>query len=374
MTKSKLVSIIVPAYNAGNFIARCIENLLDQTYDNFEIIIVDDGSTDETAHICDTYANTCENVKVLHQENQGQFSARSAGIKAARGQYLIFVDSDDHIEREAIEYIMNSIGDEEPDMVAYGCIEESSTSTRKIMNSYDAGKYNKAEIQSRILPTALSMDCFYTFGFLLSLCTKMIKRSFYDMANVCVNQSVRYGEDADVVFQLLIKADTLRIIDYAPYHYIRRIGSMVSASVKPEAIKALYDDLKDAFVSSDVFSIMHPQLDAYITYVKLLKAPRLVLGEDFFKGKRIALYAAGEFGQAVYRNYSEDIALWVDANYEKYKHLPRRVEEKKCLLDKRDYYDYVYIAITDEKLCESIRDELVSMGIDCEIGYFRYDT
>ena len=98
MTGEKLISVIVTAYNIQDYLPRCLESLLGQTYERLEIIVVDDGSTDGTAEICDRYARKCEQIKVIHRENGGPSAARNAGLEIAQGEYIGYVDGDDWVE------------------------------------------------------------------------------------------------------------------------------------------------------------------------------------------------------------------------------------------------------------------------------------
>ena len=98
MTGEKLISVIVTAYNIQDYLPRCLESLLGQTYERLEIIVVDDGSTDGTAETCDRYARKCEQIKVIHRENGGPSAARNAGLEIAQGEYIGYVDGDDWVE------------------------------------------------------------------------------------------------------------------------------------------------------------------------------------------------------------------------------------------------------------------------------------
>ena len=115
--EDKLVSIIVPVYNVEQYLRRCIESLLSQTYHNFELILVDDGSTDSSGAICDEYALADERIHVIHKPNGGVSSARNAGIDAVKGEYILFVDSDDRVEPQ---HISNMIPLEDEDLVRAG--------------------------------------------------------------------------------------------------------------------------------------------------------------------------------------------------------------------------------------------------------------
>ena len=116
----ELVSIIVPVYNTGEYLAPCVESLIAQTYQNLEIILVDDGSTDGSGAICDDFACRDERIKVIHQKNSGVSAARNAGLKAALGDYLTFVDSDDLLVPSALETAMRYLRENDADVVTYG--------------------------------------------------------------------------------------------------------------------------------------------------------------------------------------------------------------------------------------------------------------
>ena len=104
-----LISIIIPIYNAEKYIERCIESIQKQTYSNLDIILVNDGSTDSSALICDKYANTDKRIQVIHKENKGAYEARNTGLKLAKGEYIAFVDSDDHIHPDMISSLYQAI-------------------------------------------------------------------------------------------------------------------------------------------------------------------------------------------------------------------------------------------------------------------------
>ena len=127
----KLISIIVPIYKVENYLIRCIESIVCQTYENIEIILVDDGSPDKCPMICDEWAKKDERIKVIHKKNGGLSDARNAGIVIAQGEFLLFVDSDDYIEKDLCESCMN-VMDEDIDIVAFNY--------RRVYDTYDENK------------------------------------------------------------------------------------------------------------------------------------------------------------------------------------------------------------------------------------------
>ena len=115
--QNELISVIVPLYNAEEYLERCVDSILAQTYENIEVILVDDGSTDGSSEICDSYAEEDERVRVLHQENGKQAAARNAGIREARGTYITFSDSDDEMKPEKLQIMYDKMIETEADVV-----------------------------------------------------------------------------------------------------------------------------------------------------------------------------------------------------------------------------------------------------------------
>ena len=115
--KNIMISAIVPAYNVEKYLERCVNSILIQTYENFEIILVDDGSKDQSVEICDKFAQEDNRIKVIHKENGGLSSARNAGMKIAEGKYIVFIDSDDDIEPNMFELMLQAAEENKADFV-----------------------------------------------------------------------------------------------------------------------------------------------------------------------------------------------------------------------------------------------------------------
>ncbi len=118
MNQQPLISVIVPVYNVEKYVGACIDSILNQSYENLEIILVDDGSTDSSGDICDEYAQRCGNIKVIHQANGGLSAARNSGLDVMNGEYVTFVDSDDLIHRECIFTMHKYIVEEQSDVAS----------------------------------------------------------------------------------------------------------------------------------------------------------------------------------------------------------------------------------------------------------------
>ena len=117
MTK---ISVIIPVYNVEKYLSKCIESVLEQDFSDYEIILIDDGSTDTSGKLCDEYAENYSAIKVIHQQNKGLGGARNTGIEAAEGQYLLFVDSDDYIRDNIMTFLYDTAVCNDSDIVAFG--------------------------------------------------------------------------------------------------------------------------------------------------------------------------------------------------------------------------------------------------------------
>lgn len=155
------LSIIVPVYKVEKYIHQCIDSILNQSFENFEIILVDDGSPDQSGAICDEYAKRDIRVKVIHQENAGLSAARNTGLKHAQGKYVAFVDSDDYIAPNMYELLLNKLREYGADMIKCGYhefIDKEITYTRKFASSF---VYDNTFSKEELLKFSM-MDVMYT--------------------------------------------------------------------------------------------------------------------------------------------------------------------------------------------------------------------
>ena len=184
------VSVIVPAYNSEQYIQVCIDSILKSTLEDMEIILVDDGSTDRTAQICDSYAEQYNNIHVIHQENKGQNAARLAGTLAANGDYIGFVDSDDWIEPKMYEELWQQAYRQNADMVCCGCIYEKAKHQEIKYNVLHEGVYDREAILQEILPKVISFGSNYTKDRVIEphLVDKLFKKELIQQELICVNQ------------------------------------------------------------------------------------------------------------------------------------------------------------------------------------------
>lgn len=371
MNHSICISVIVPIFNAENYLEKCLQSIVGQKYKNLEIILIDDGSTDRSLEICNDFRLKDDRVIVIHKENAGLVAARKTGIKNATGRYITFVDADDYIDIDTYETLVDKMEPPEADIVAFGLVEEYSDYTIRKENHYPSMTYSREQMEEELFPSMLSYGPFFDFGILPNLVCKLIKRSFLNESAIEVDDSITVGEDADATFQLLVNAKSVQIIDYAPYHYCKRNDSMMWRGVSPDSLSKLKKDLLNAFHKVCVQDVLQEQLEDYIAFVSLLKCPQKILDDmHVFGDNRIALYGAGGFGQAIYETYGDRIAVWVDSNYQKYERMGYKVHSAEYLKSNQSEYDEIFVAILSTKTCQSVKENLISMGVTKPITYY----
>ena len=227
------ISVIVPVYNAEAYIHRCIKSLLAQTFDDFEVILVDDGSLDGSGDICDDYARKNSRVRVFHKENGGVASARQLGVDKARGEYTIHTDPDDWVEPTMLEELYYRAKTETADMVICDfLVEEKEGSIYRVQQPTN----NSADV---VLEELL---LYRLHG---SLCNKLIRRECYTLYNIAFVKGLNYCEDYLVCVKLLQKGIKVAYLNKAFYHYDQIVNS---GSITRNFSTALFE-LRKMFIS-----------------------------------------------------------------------------------------------------------------------------
>ena len=224
-----LVSVIVPIYNVEKYLEKCIESIVNQTYKNLEIILVDDGSPDNCPAICDEWAQKDSRIKVIHKKNGGLSSARNAGLEVSNGEYISFVDSDDWLDENTFEELLEN-NDEQADFISFGLLEEFDTETHQKLRA-DTVLYNQNEIFSNILNDN---------GIAGYACNKLFKRSI--IGDDRFDETLMSCEDIDFCVRIAMKCRYVLHTDSKFYHYRQRKDSMTGdfsySSRKLSVIKA----------------------------------------------------------------------------------------------------------------------------------------
>ncbi|MBR0325530.1 MAG: glycosyltransferase family 2 protein [Selenomonadales bacterium] len=220
------VSVIVPVYNAERFLPKAIESVLSQTYTDWELILVDDGSTDGSLGICETYANRDRRIKVFSQENHGVSSARNLGLGYARGAYVTFMDSDDELDAGAFEACAERVGKTGADMVVFSIDFIASNGAKEVRlpaledKEYTVDSFLRTYIQKKVM-------------YVYSNANKWYKRSLLDTHGIRFDEAVRFGEDRLFNYEVLRVADRISTLSPRFYrYYLRNNGSLSSRYIE----------------------------------------------------------------------------------------------------------------------------------------------
>lgn len=247
------ISMIVPVYKVEKELDRCVKRILQQTYENLEIILVDDGSPDGCPEMCDAYAKSDSRIKVIHKENGGISDARNAGLRAASGEYVMYVDSDDYIETDACERLLASMQDD-VDLVVGVCREVTGEEVTYRRHSnlisgkrYSAREYVILSIQKNewFIPVWLNL---YRREFLL-------KHQLFFRVGYCY-------EDFEILPRLFLAAKTIVYLDYPFYNYIIRENSIMTSKVTDQKRKMLIDI--SATWLKEISDVQDPEYQKYL--------------------------------------------------------------------------------------------------------------
>lgn len=226
-----MISIVIPCYNCEKTIDYCLNSIKNQTQSNIEIILVDDGSTDATAAICEKEQQLDKRIHVIHQKNQGLMNAWKAGVRVAEGTHIAFCDSDDYIDSNMLEKLEEAALTYDADIVICGMQVEYADGSRVFRdNRLAAGVYSKTDIQEKILP-----EYFSDGGMESNICisqrgVKLFKRDILIRNFKLLDDRITVGEDRLTTFAAVLCANRIVCIrDFYPYHYIRNNVSMIGA-------------------------------------------------------------------------------------------------------------------------------------------------
>ncbi|MGM9616333.1 glycosyltransferase family 2 protein [Butyricicoccus sp.] len=212
-------SVIVPVYNAEPYLARCIDSIRSQTCGDFELILINDGSTDQSGEICNTYAQQDTRIQVIHQENGGHTAARNAGIQAAAGEYVAFVDSDDWIDSGLLGDCLAVVQQDEPDIVLYGYRRVGDGHIREKKQPYPTGNYDRGRMEAELFPTLLTKGRF-------SLSERIMKRELAQKHQLSVDRRILLGEDLLCCVCAMAEAQRVSVLEGVYYNYYQHASSV----------------------------------------------------------------------------------------------------------------------------------------------------
>lgn len=287
--KEKLfLSIVVAVYNAEKYLNQCVDSILSQSFSDFELILVDDGSKDSSPIICDEYVEKDERVFVIHQPNGGPVKARVAGMNKARGEYIYFVDSDDWLEPNALKIACQSAKDNNADIVtfdSYFCYAND----RKVAlgQIIESGVYDKKALKEKFYPRMLYSGRFFYFGIYAAMWNKIFRKSVVYENMIHVDPKIRIGEDGLTTFASMLDAKKVCVLStYHLYNY-RDNNTSITRSYcvgQFENAKSLTRTLYDISAKKKVYDLSG-QIDYYFMY----HVYSISIEEFYFKYKKSLL-------------------------------------------------------------------------------------
>jgi len=216
MEKNDLITVVIPIFNVEKYLNKCIDSVLSQTYSNIEIILVNDGSTDNSGMMCDEYKNKDSRIKVIHKKNGGLSEARNFGIEVSSGKYITFIDSDDYVEKDYIEYLYYLIQkyNTKISICAYSVLMENG----KIID-YGENYLEKRLSKIETLEKMLNEEGFSVSAWAKLYDIKLFKDIRYPVGKLC--------EDNGTTYKVIDKVDKIAYGNKSKYYYYKRKGSIM---------------------------------------------------------------------------------------------------------------------------------------------------
>ena len=248
------ISVIVPVYNVEKYIKKCLDSLVNQTLDGVEIIVVNDGSPDNSQNIIDEYTKKYKNVKSYIKENGGLSDARNYGIKKATGKYISFVDSDDYIRNDMLEIMYNYAIKEDLDVVVCDSINVYDNGSEILIKSNN--NYSDNDVRNYIISPPMA-------------CTRLFKKTIFDKIQFKKNI---YYEDLEMTPKVVNITDKIGFVSEGLYYYVQRDGSIMKQNVFNKKLLNIFDVLKS---NKDLLEDKFPEEIEYMYITHLLRTASL---------------------------------------------------------------------------------------------------
>ena len=266
------LSVIIPIYKVEAYLPRCIDSIINQSYKNLEVILVDDGSPDDCGKICDRYAEKYDYVQVIHKTNGGLISARKAGLNSASGDYICYVDGDDWVSPDHFIKVAEAISQDDPNIVIHGYTVAKETLEEPMPQIYlDYKYYTQEALEQEVIPCFLSREPFYTPTVVPSVWGKSFRRDLLLKMQMDVPDEITIGEDAAVSYPAILEAASVSIIDDCGYMYRLNTSSMTRTYDRKLTtnLPILADYLESKFRESPYYEVVKPQFCKYISFMTL---------------------------------------------------------------------------------------------------------
>ncbi len=371
-----LVSIVIPVYNLEKYLKKCIDSAINQSYINIEIILVDDGSTDESGRICDYYAGVDSRVKVIHKKNGGLVSTRKEGLASSKGKYIVPLDADDWIESDMLRSMIKIMDKNKIELAQCGLQWEYSDGTSIDANDLlPEGEYDLTQKESRLYKNLFTKEADLAVnGMRLNICSCIFEKELMIKAQGLIDDNLANGEDDACFFAAILQAKKFYKFKHAYYHSLVRHGSM-SRNQQMFDVKQVFiiEDIVRPILNRHKFSeVLKPMFNRYLFNLFNMYSQwswkvgydRLYLfdSEKIPAKTKIVIYGAGVVGQSYYLWLSDkyNVVAWID----KKKNFVHGQKIDRVEVLKNISYDYIFIAVKGKKTVEEIRQQLIQLGVD----------
>lgn len=375
------ISVIIPIFNAESTLRRCLDSVVNQTYHDLEILLVDDGSTDKSGSICDEYRKNDPRIQVIHDKNNGSVKARKKGLELCHGNYVAFVDADDYIELQMYDTWIKKIGHNDIDMAYFGSVNEKGgkkiSYERMTCDQIKEFETNEEKF-NYLLDSFLNRNSDGKYSF--DLFSKLYKRELINKCMKKVPDKQQQGEDLLCNIRCLFESNKILIANEPLYHYQISAHSLSHTSKSNQIISAIGLS-KNIIDLMDEYGLLNSLNDETAEFIHCLMCEKLRVEErishiriyefddiQLLKGKKICIYGAGIVGRDYFDQliHEKDIQILatLDQNAEKITNTCMHVIKPSEFNYAET--DIILIAIVDEDLRDLITKWLTEHGADSE--------
>ncbi len=359
------LSIIVPVYNVESFIRRTLDSLMTQIYRNLEIIIVDDGSTDKSGQICDEYAQLDSRIIVIHKKNGGIVSARKAAVREATGDYIINCDSDDWIEQEAYEHVVEAIRKYHPDIVAFGMTKEYDDFTEKYPLEFPEGYYTAEEFW-KMFNHSVNVNLFFKQPLDMSQWNKAVRTELLKKHELSCSEKLKKNVDDTVIWPCLLEMKDIYISSGCWYHYCVRKTSILWKSDEKDyeryltlaktLLMAVKENNNDHKVSKEF--VLYKLFHHLILDVpeKMFQKEKCLIYPQMIPGCRVVVYGKGVFANRMMTCIRKMEYCKIVDNIDS-------GDVKRLKNIDADSYDYIVVALFNAGIVKSVLNILKEYDI-----------
>ncbi len=325
MENSGLISVIIPVYNVEKYLRECIDSVLSQTYKNYEIILVDDGSTDSSGKICDEYAEKYQHITVIYKKNSGPSQTRNMGLAVAKGEFIYFLDSDDYLVSDAFEKLIKTATTENADIVFFDAksFEDENKSFNIRQGYLRKGSYKTDKGYNVLAELNKNKD------FHCSIPLLFIRRNFLSMSGLLINEKIYCSEDMLFTYQMFCLAERVAQCPEVLYYRRYRKSSIVTSKKTAKhylSCKVVYKEIKafsykigkieDYTAKAFVVRCAYNALDTYLRIpkeekkkykkdYKLLK--KSILKENAYGNKALKMRCYGKMFWFIYKVFEKTV-------------------------------------------------------------------